>query len=408
MLRIIRRYKRIIKDLCYSFIAYALPTVVLQFAVQPLIADRVTADENGLFVALFNVIKLMIGVFIMPLANLRLLKKQECKTNEKINAYFNFIHIIAVTITVVVGSGLNIFYRGFKFDLGALIRLGIIILLMAIHDYHMIAFRLVLNFKNIVIDNCLIVIGYGIGMFLFTVTGYWECIFICGYFIGTIFVLLSTNLWKAIPILKCEENIIRQYGELGVSDLLKNSSTYCDRLIIFPVLGGYDVSVYNAAAVVSKAIAVVSSPFRNVLLSYIVNHNGITISKRKIKKIIPIMICSLLVVFFAFWGFSAVSCKILYSKYAGSAMKYIPVITAAIIVETLGAILNILLLRFDKTYIQTIISALKLGIYLLAVLLFAIILKMGLWGFCIAILLADFIFLIAVLLFLKRIINFDE
>ena len=67
MLKFIRAHKKILIDFIYSFVAYGLPTVVLQFVIQPLIAGRTTADANGLFVTLFNVVKLMAGVFIVPL-----------------------------------------------------------------------------------------------------------------------------------------------------------------------------------------------------------------------------------------------------------------------------------------------------------------------------------------------------
>ena len=101
-------------------------------------------------------------------------------------------------------------------------------------------------------------------------------------------------------------------------------------------------------------------------------------------------------------------CKFLYPKYAESANPYIPIIVIAIMVETTGAIMNIALLRFAKTRVQTIISALKLGIYLFAVVILAVVLKTGLWGFCIAILLADTAYVVAVLTGLRKCITFTE
>ena len=402
MLKQIKTHKKFLLDFVYSFVAYALPTIVLQFAVQPFIANHTTDDANGLFIALYNVVKLMISVFIMPLANLRLLKKQECEKAEAINAFFNFLFIIAIVCTGVIGSILNGLYRNLSFTFGDVIRLLLVLLLIGIHDYFMIAFR------KIVIDNCLIVSGYGLGMFLFSKTGVWELIFICGYLFGTVFVLSQTGLWRTVPSRKNGGNLVRQYGELGASDLLKNASVYCDRLMIYPVLGGYDVSVYNAAAVVSKAISVVSSPLRNVLLSYIVNHNGLSVSKRKMKKFLPLSFLAFGAVFAAFWGLSLIACRVLYPQYFVSAMPFIPIIIFAVMIETCGAILNIAVLRFAATRVQTIISALKLGVYVLSVVLFAMVAGMGLWGFCLAILLADAAFFAAVGIAFKKNISFTE
>ena len=70
--------------------------------------------------------------------------------------------------------------------------------------------------------------------------------------------------------------------------------------------------------------------------------------------------------------------------------------------------MNIALLRFAKTGVQTIISALKLAVYLVAVLILSVLLKTGLWGFCIAILLADLTFTVAVVIGLRKNINIVE
>ena len=408
MIKYIKAHKKIFKDFIYSFIAYALPTVVLQFAVQPLIANRTSADENGLFVALFNVVKLMVGVFIMPLANLRLLRKQDCEKTVALNSFFNFLFLIAISCTALIGSIMNGFYRNLSFDVYDILKLLLVLILMGTHDYFMIEFRIALNYKKIVIDNCLIVIGYGIGMLIFAKTGIWEAIFIAGYLFGAAFVLIDTKLWRSKPGTKEGRYLVRQYTELSASDLLKNASTYCDRLIIYPVLGGFDESVYNAASIVSKAISVISSPLRNVLLSYIVNNNGLTISKKKIRKIVFPAVAVFAVAFLAFWGFSTLACDLLYPKYADFARPYIPMIIITIMIETSGAIMNIALLRFAKTGVQTIISALKLAVYLVAVLILSVLLKTGLWGFCIAILLANLTFTGAVVIGLRKNINIVE
>lgn len=407
MIRIVKEHKRIAIDFLYSFVAYVLPTVALQFVIQPLIARRMSAEENGLFITLFNVVKLVTGVFIMPLANLRLLKKNECNDQRTKNAFFNYLFLLVASCTVLLGSLMNGAYRKWIFDTGDIVRLGVILILISIHDYYMISFRIDLNYKKIVGENLLIVLGYGIGAFLFVWYGHWEYIFICGYLLGTIFVLVNTVLWRDFPR-RVKGGLTRQYGELSASSALNNVSVYCDRLIIYPVLGGYAVSVYNAASIVSKSISVVSAPLRNVLLSYIVNNDGLCISKRKLKRYIPLMGGACVVVFMTFWGFSVCACNILYPKYVNAAKSFIPLIVLSILVETLAGIMNVLLLRFAKTGVQTAVSALKLSAYLIGVFVLSLILKCGLWGFCIAIMLASLTQMIAVIIGLQNSIKFVD
>ncbi len=408
MIRFIRKHKKIIVDFFYSVVAYALPTIILQFLVQPMIASQTSADENGLFVTLFNAVKLTTGIFILPLANLRLLKKQECDTEKSVNSFFNLLFGAAIILTALVGSILNVAYRQPAVDFGAIARLLVFLILMGIHDYYSISFRLVLSYKKIVVDNLLIVLGYGLGLFLFRHFGNWEIIFICGYLFGTVYVLLNSKIWRSLPKRKSGTGLVRQYSELSASSVLSNTSTYCDRLIIYPVLGGYAVSVYNAAAIVSKAVSVISAPLRNVLLSYIVNRNSFTISKARIRKFIPLTLLGILGVFLVFWGFSIVACNLLYPQYVASAKPYIPVIILAVILETVAGIMNIALLRFAKTRMQTIISGLKLGVYLVFVVILSVVFKLGLWGFCFAILVAAAVHVLAVVYGLKKNITITD
>lgn len=405
MVYIIKKYKKILKDFFYSVVAYALPTFVLQFIVQPLIANGTSADENGLFVTLFNVVKLTISIFILPLANLRLLNKKECEINNNINSFFNCLFNFVLFFSMLLGTVLNIMYRHKSLNFLDIVSLCLLIILMSIHDYFSISFRIAINYKKIIIDNLLIILGYGIGAIFFIYFGRWECIFISGYLFGTIYVLINTKIWKSWPIFKNENNLIKQYSELSTSYVLSNISIYCDRLIIYPVLGGYAVSVYNAAAVVSKAISLISAPLRNVLLSYIVNNEKLTIKKSKIIRYLPLLLCGIIFIFLFFWGFSIIACTFLYPKYVSAAKLYIPFIIVSIMLETIAGIMNVVLLRYAKTKIQTIISAIKLVVYLISVIVLSIIFKFGLWGFCFAVLLASIAHIIAVTYILKKNIN---
>lgn len=396
---------KIVTDFIYSFFAYALPTVVLQFVVQPLVAGRLDATDNGLFITLYNVVKFSISIFIVPLANLRLLKKNDCNKNDSLNQFFNELFIIASFLVVLLGSIMNVFYRKMTFTAGDILRLTIMLLLICIHDYYMVEFRLIVNYKKIVVDNIFIVIGNFIGVFLFMHIGYWELIFILGYLFGTIYVLCNTSIWKKVSNKDKSSNIVKSYVDLSTSSLLSTASVYCDRMIIFPFLGGFEVSVYNAAAIVSKAILVISSPLRNVLLSYIVGHDNLEISKRKLKKIIPLSLLITILTFLAFWGVSSVACNILYPKYASYAKLYIPVIVFAVIVETVGEVLNIILLRFEKTKTQTILATIKLVAYLVCILLLPIVLKLGLMGFCFATVISSSAYTLAIIIVLKKIIK---
>ena len=385
----LKRYTKTIKDLAYSFLAYALPTMVLQFAVQPLIAARVDADANGLFLSLYNAIKLCISVLIAPLANARLLHKKNCIEDRSWDKGYNMLLGIVALLASGIMIAFSLFYRGVSASAWDYLRLIAVTVLLCAHDFYYIAFRVEINYKNILIDNALIVLGYGAGLALFWQFGCWEYVFISGYAIGTLFVLCKTDIWRAGIGFKAIKNVLPKYMPLCAASGLGRATTYCDRLLIYPVIGGYAVSVYNAAAVVSKIISIVTVPVRNVLLSYIVDKDKIEIKKKQLQKIAVLTLVAVLPIFGCFYFASAVFCKLLYPQYFADALQYVPYILGAMILDTGAAALNVVLMRFSKASLQIWTAVVKITIYLASIFLLTGLLEMGLLGFCLAILFAD-------------------
>lgn len=396
--------KRPIIDLIYSFTAYALPTFTLQFVILPLIAGHLSADDNGLFLALFNTVRLCVSLFILPLSNIRLLKKKECINNPHYDKRFNFLFLLVVGISSIVVLVLGLFYYQQMFDFRAMFRLISVLVLLSAHDYYSITFRIEITYKSILIDNLIIVLGYILGIFLMWRLGYWELIFISGYLLGLIYTLIKSKLWRCGIDTTINKNYVAEYSQLSISSGLNNATTYCDKMLIYPLIGGYSVSVYNAATVVSKMMSLVSVPLRNVFLSYIVDADTISVSRKKRKNMIYFVGAFSILIYVGFYITSIVFCRLLYPKYFEVAMSYIPIVLLAILFETYAGLLKVYLLRFENTMLQVITSCVKVALYLLSVLIMNVICKWGLNGFCLSILIADSVhFVIVLIYFIKNI-----
>ena len=399
------KYKKIIIDFIYCLIAYALPVIVIQFIIQPVIAAKVDEDINGLFITLYSIVKLLISVFVVPLANLRLLKKRDCLDKDNLDKFFNGLFILLTLICLFIGCILTFAYNRFHADFFDLLFISIFIFLICIHDFYAIEYRLILNYKKIIMDNVFIILGYALGLFIFYKTLIWEYIFIVGYLLGTVFVLSTTKIWRKGYNLKIDKLMLNEYLQLSMSSALNNSTVYCDKLIIYPVLGGYSVSVYNSSAVVSKAVTVITTPLRNVLLSYIVGNDKGQINRSIIKRGIYLILFGSILTFIVFYLLSAFMCKFLYPQYFDDAIIYIPIIIVGVIFETLATIFNVIVLRFGRLKNQVIISSVKLFVYLVSVFIFAICLNMELYGFCIAILTTAICHLVLVLINIRKCIE---
>ncbi len=397
-----KKSKGPIIDLIYSFTAYVLPTFVIQFLIFPLIARRLTPENNGLFLALFNAVRLCVSLFIIPLSSIRLLKKKECIEESKFEKGFNFLFLTVTAISLVIVIVLGLFYYKWVFDFYAMLRLIAVLILLATHDYFAIAFRINIDYKKLLIDNLMIVLGYAVGIFLMLQFGYWELIFLSGYVFGLVYALTNSNMWRAGVQRFIKKETIKEYCQLSISSGLNTSTTYCDKMLIYPLIGGLSVSIYNAAAAVSKMMALVSVPLRNVFLSYIVDTDKVTISKSKQKKIAYIFIGASILIYGAFYLASIILCNFLYPQFYEDALGFIPIILLAVLLETYAGLLKVYLLRFENTLLQTITSCTKVSVYLLCVLIFNVVFRFGLTGFCLSILFSEFVHFTMVLIYFIR------
>jgi O-antigen/teichoic acid export membrane protein len=193
----------------------------------------------------------------------------------------------------------------------------------------------------------MIIAGYGVGILLMTFLGYWELIFISGYSFGLIFTLIKTKLWRRGIRPVFAKKTVSEYSQLSASSGLNNAMTYCDKMLIYPMIGGHSVSVYNSASVVSKMMSIVSIPIRNVLLSYIVDVDNVNVSKKRRGKLALLLVGGTVGLYGAFYLAGVVFCRLLYPKYYAEAFAFIPIILLAILFETYSGFIKIYLLRFN-------------------------------------------------------------
>ena len=400
--------KRILIDFIYSIFAYSLPTLALQLIIQPLLAAFYDVEAYGLYVTLFSVIHLGINCLITPLTSLRLLKKIDILNKRIFDNTFNFLFLIIFFVNAVFVLSLSSFYFG-AFKPIDLVLILLLTFFISFHDYYSVQFRLEINYKKIILDNLILVSGFFVGFLLcrFVVKEYWQSIFITGYVFSSVFILFITRLWANEPKKKGLSLIRGKYLNLSFSSSLNNSLTYCDKLIIYPVLGAYAVAVYSAATVVSKLISFVAAPVRNVLLSYAVDRNQIVFKKSNAtKKIILIALISVLFLVVTYF-LSAGLCYFLYNKYFQSVLSILIVTVLSVFVETISNILNVMLLKVGKAKLQSLISIIKIVVYVIFVKATIFTVSNPLLGFCISSLVANCVQLVSIVYLLQGKVRFE-
>ena len=223
------------------------------------------------------------------------------------------------------------------------------------------------------------------GYLLFLRIGHWQIIYILGLAFSLAFIFLKSSLWKE-PLRTDGElkRISLQTLLLAASGMLLRITTYADKMLIFPVLGGAMVSVYYASTLFGKIVSQVITPISGVILSYLSK------AKRKNDEVFRLaFLSSAAVCVVGYFACVAISRPILgwlYPQFVDGAMEYIWITTGTAVLTALISIINPFVLKFFDMKWQIAINGVYVAVYVgLSMTLLG---SMGLYGFCVGTLIA--------------------
>lgn len=355
--------REVIKNFVLNFLSYALPTLVLQFVVQPIIAKKLGSEANGQYLTLMSLNYFVIAVTANVLNTVRMLQDKKYKA-KNIEGDFNFFFLI-YSIIIVISFPLGYIFFSKSIEIIDVILYVIIGLLYLYHDYIFAQYRLQLNFKKILCNNGILIAGYltGILVFVFVIQK-WQIIIISAYLLGGIYDYFNTTFIKeSVRKTTLFKETSKKIGSLTCANALSSSITYFDKLLLYPLLGGSLVSVYNTASLVGKILILVSGPLNSFVLSYLVKMNNLK-TKFRLKHII----IAIFVLIIAYSGCVAIGyplTSILYPDWASESQVLIPITVAASLFTLVGNLLNTVIIRFYKTSYQIIVQGLNLVLYIL-------------------------------------------
>ncbi|WP_129408556.1 lipopolysaccharide biosynthesis protein [Marinitoga lauensis] len=376
----------------FNIIATFIPIFVLQFYILPKIALKMDKEYYGQVLALISLINLSVAIFGNVLNNSRLIQSKKYEKLEH-KGDFNILLIISIIMDiffVIIGS----IYYGKFLTFYELIIVVIISVLLVLNSYASVEFRIKLNYKKILLNNFLIFIGYMFGYQFFLYTRKWIYIFFFGSFFSFIYILIKTSILKE-PFKRTSlfKQTVKETSLLAISGILVSLLTYVDKLIIFPLLGGEELSIYFAASILGKTFSLAANSVVGVLLSYLSNMKSFNNFYFNLLLIISIVFGS--IGYFIIILVNKYFLVFLYPQLYEEALKYLNVTTLYIIIRTIGNIMNSIILKFFSAKWQLFINGIDILSYMFLSIYF---LKLyGLWGFCLGLLISSFIRLILII-----------
>ena len=366
--------------------AYALPVFFQQFIVYPLMAKKLGAEVNGLFLALIALNYFIINITASVLVNTRLLRTKEYEAAGEQGDYNAFLLIFALLGSAAVLIG-TLYYAGGTATFIDTVLSILVLLLFLYHDYIAVQYRSELRFSNILINNLIICAGYLAGLaVMWFVLPYWQMVFIVPYLLTGIYDWFNTDyIREPLRITPLLGGTAKQYFILLGSTLLSTVVTYGDRLILLPLLDGTSVSVFSSAQLIGKMLQMVSTPLSTFILAYLVRKNSLSLKLRT--KHWLAVIAAGGVLYLACILVSRPLIGFLYPGWAAQSLEYVPFTAATGLLHMTNVILNVVILRFGKKWWQILKSSVYLAAYM--IFSFTLLSLFELRGFCIGNLLAS-------------------
>ncbi len=371
--------KKVIKDLMLNMIGYFVLTAILQLIIYPILSSGMPITQFGSLLTLMGIANAIAGIFGNSLNNIKLINQDYYKQNN-----FKDFAIIINKVAVITVVSMVIVTITFHKQLNNLETVFLIVttVFLMLRSYMNVYYRIQLDYFKIIKHLAVTALGYMLGLIIFRYIKIWPLVFCLGEVFAFIYAYRTTDfkLEKKVKSDKFDK-IQKEYIQLATSNCISNLLLYLDRLLINPILGASNVALYYIASVVGKTIGIVMNPITSILLTYLAK-----IKSKNSKKIFYILSLTSIIMGISIYLISIpltpIIVRILYSGDYLLAKPYFNFANLSVIIMICGTIINPLLLKNAPMWWQNVIQIVYCIIYLGGSILLMI--KWGVYGFCIA------------------------
>ncbi len=373
-------------------IATAIPVIILQLVILPILGRNIESSEYGLIITVLSILNVIPATLGNALNNIRLIFNNRY-LEEQENGDFQIILLSEAVVNIILVILFSLYYFSnlnspipVSFHIFMIV---IISILWLCREYYIVDFLIHLDYKKILVNNVLLAGGYIIGCFIvnyMNIWHIWEVIYISGYSASLFYIVSKTDIWKeklvATPIFS---RVFKENNIYIVSCILYRAISYADKMLLFPLLGGSNVTIYYVATLSGKVVNMLIMPLGGVVLAHITKKKEIDlVSFNRMliygggASIIGYGLCVLL---------SRPILGLLYPQYVDDSMNLIFVTTATICIGVLVSLINPYVLKIKPMKWQAIINGITLILYFISAVI--LLKSYGLIGFCVGCLIAN-------------------
>ncbi|MBQ4282353.1 MAG: hypothetical protein IJB96_00300, partial [Lachnospira sp.] len=232
--------------------------------------------------------------------------------------------------------------------------------------YADVEFRLNINYKRFFVYYLLISLGYLLGIVLFKMTGMWMLAMIIGEVSAVLYVVFIGHIFRK-PLFEASDYIrdnMKTFLVLSGTEIIGTLVLNADRLLLKIFVDSAAVTVFYAATLIGKTIALVSMPLNSVIIGHLARFEGKMSRKLFCGFCAGGALLSLPVNLFC-TAISYVFVQIMYPDVFDVAKDYFFIANLGQILYFISSTLTVVLLRFSKEKYQLVINVIYFIVFLI-------------------------------------------
>ena len=342
MLEKLKKIKNLIRDLFFNTLGFGIYIATQQILLMPIMAKIFPEEEFARIVLYISVFAIVTNVLGSELGIVKQVKRDEIREKSDYNRIllqlFPFIILVSIVTLYIL-----------KFNVIEIIMLTISILLGNTRLYSAAHFRANKDFKKIVIQNVLYLIGTVLGLFITYKLKMIAIPMLLAEVICLIFDILNTDIIKTgVSKTQSNKEIWKTFAGFGFISFLINMTTYFDKIIIYPILGDNAVNVYYATSSMSKILSLITNPLHGVILSWL-KGNDEEFKKKVTTVTLKANIPMLIITFLLSIPLTYIAVMILYPQYLEDSRKLIIPICIGVAFSTAASIVKAILMKYIES-----------------------------------------------------------
>ena len=342
MLKKLKKIQNLIRDLLFNTLGFGIYIATQQILLMPIMARILPEEDFAKVVLYISVFAIITNVLGSELGIVKKVKKEKISEESDYNRIllqlFPTIILIAIIILAIL-----------RFNILEIIMLTITIILGNTRLYSAAHFRANKDFKKIVMQNILYLVGTAIGLFITYKLKLIAIQMLLAEIMCLIFDISKTDIIKTgISKTKHNKEIWNTFAGFGFISFLINMTTYFDKIIIYPILGENAVNVYYATSSMSKILSLITNPLHGVILSWL-KGNDEEFKKKVTTVTIKANMPILIITFVLSLPLTYIAVIILYPQYLEDSKKLIIPICVGVAFSTAASIIKAILMKYIES-----------------------------------------------------------